>query len=73
MLKPKRLKPGDKVAAISLSWGGPGAYPLRYAAGKQQFEAEYGVEVVETRHALKDPAWLARHPEEGVGSHGSVC
>jgi muramoyltetrapeptide carboxypeptidase LdcA involved in peptidoglycan recycling len=63
MLKPRKLKPGDKVAAISLSWGGPGAYPHRYEAGKKQFSEEFGVEVVETRHALKDPAWLAKHPE----------
>jgi muramoyltetrapeptide carboxypeptidase LdcA involved in peptidoglycan recycling len=63
MLKPRKLKPGDKVAAISLSWGGPGALPHRYLAGKEQFRREFGLEVVETAHALKDPAWLARHPE----------
>ena len=63
MLKPQKLRRGDKVAAISLSWGGPGAFPHRYQAGKEQFVREFGVEVVETPHALKDPAWLARHPE----------
>jgi muramoyltetrapeptide carboxypeptidase LdcA involved in peptidoglycan recycling len=63
MLKPRKLKPGDKVAAVSLSWGGPGAYPGRYAIGKQQFSRELGIEVVETRHALREPAWLAKHPE----------
>ncbi len=63
MLKAQRLKRGDKVAAISLSWGGPGAFPHRYQAGREQFIREFGVEVVETPHALKDPAWLARHPE----------
>ena len=46
-----------------MSWGGPGAFPHRYQAGKEQFVQEFGVEVVETPHALKDPAWLARHPE----------
>ena len=63
MLKPRKLKPGDTVAAISLSWGGPGAFPHRYEAGKKQFSQEFGVNVVETRHALRDPAWLEAHPE----------
>ena len=63
MLKAKKLKAGDKVAAISLSWGGPGAFPYRYEAGKKQFSEEFGVEVIETRHALKEPAWLVKHPE----------
>ena len=63
MLKPRKLKHGDKVAAISLSWGGPGAFPHRYRAGKEQFAQEFGIEVVETTHALKDPAWLATRPE----------
>ena len=63
MIKPKKLKPGDKVAAISLSWGGPGSFPHRYQAGKRQFTEEFGVEVVETSHALRDPAWLTEHPE----------
>jgi hypothetical protein len=37
MIKPKKLKPGDRIAAVSLSWDGPGAVPQRYAAGKDQF------------------------------------
>jgi muramoyltetrapeptide carboxypeptidase LdcA involved in peptidoglycan recycling len=63
MIKPKKLKPGDKVAAISLSWGGAGKYPHRYEAGKTQFEKEFGVTVVETKNALRNPEWLARNPE----------
>ena len=63
MLRPKRLKPGDRVAAISLSWGGPGTFPYRYEAGKRQFEREFGVHVVETRHALRDADWLAKNPQ----------
>ncbi|MBI4161747.1 MAG: LD-carboxypeptidase [Acidobacteria bacterium] len=61
--KPPRLRPGDRVAAVSLSWGGPGAFPHRYLAGKRRLEAEFGLRVVETPHALRDPGWLARHPE----------
>jgi muramoyltetrapeptide carboxypeptidase LdcA involved in peptidoglycan recycling len=63
MVKPQKLRRGDKVAAISLSWGGPGAYPHRYQAGKDQFVREFDIAVVETTHALRDPDWLARHPE----------
>jgi hypothetical protein len=33
MIRPKKLEPGDKVAAISLSWGGPGLFRHRYEAG----------------------------------------
>ena len=61
-IKPRRLRPGSRVAAVSLSWGGPGAIPHRYAIGKRQFEEEFGVVVTETEHALRSPAWLARNP-----------
>jgi muramoyltetrapeptide carboxypeptidase LdcA involved in peptidoglycan recycling len=60
---PARLRPGDTVAAVTLSWGGPGTFPERYAAGKRQFEQEFGCRVVETRHALRDPAWIAANPK----------
>lgn len=63
MIKPKKLKPGDRVAAVSLSWGGAGEFPHRYREGKRQFEAEFGVTVVEARHALRDANWLARNPK----------
>jgi muramoyltetrapeptide carboxypeptidase LdcA involved in peptidoglycan recycling len=63
MRKPSKLSPGDTIATISLSWGGPGTFPHRYAIGKRQLQETFGINVVETRHALKDAAWLARHPE----------
>jgi muramoyltetrapeptide carboxypeptidase LdcA involved in peptidoglycan recycling len=63
MIKPKKLKPGNLIAAISLSWGGAGKFPHRYEAGKRQFEAEFGVTVVETAHAFRDPDWLHRNPK----------
>jgi muramoyltetrapeptide carboxypeptidase LdcA involved in peptidoglycan recycling len=62
VIKPRRLERGDRVAAISLSWGGPGAYPHRYEAGKRQIEEEFGLEVVATPHALRDPDWLHANP-----------
>lgn len=63
MIKAKKLRRGDKVAAISLSWGGAGAVPHRYEVGKQQLQEAFGLQVVETRHALRDPEWLAKNPQ----------
>jgi muramoyltetrapeptide carboxypeptidase LdcA involved in peptidoglycan recycling len=63
MIKPRKLQAGDKVAAISLSWGGPAVFPHRYQIGKQQLQDEFGLVVVETPHALKDEAWLERNPK----------
>ena len=62
MIKPVKLQAGDKVAAISTSWGGPGTFPHRYEAGKQQLQDAFGVTVVETPHALHSAEWLERNP-----------
>jgi muramoyltetrapeptide carboxypeptidase LdcA involved in peptidoglycan recycling len=62
VILPPKLRPGDKVAAVSLSWGGPGTFPHRFAAGKRQLEAEFGVTVVETAHALREAEWLSKNP-----------
>jgi len=62
MLKPQKLNPGDRVATVSLSWGGPGTFPQRYEAGKRQLQDEFGVQVVEMPNTLKDADWLARNP-----------
>ena len=62
-MKPQMLRPGSRIAAISLSWGGPGAIPYRYEIGKQQFEEAFCVTVIETEHALRDADWLARNPK----------
>ena len=63
MLKPRKLRSGDIVAAVSLSWGGAATFPYRYEAGKKQFEDEFGVHVIEARHALRDAAWLEKNPK----------
>lgn len=62
MRKPQKLFPGDCIAAVSLSWGGPAALPWRYQAGKQQLQDEFGLQVVEMPHTLHDAAWLQRNP-----------
>ena len=63
MIKPPKLQPGDKVAVVSLAWGGPALFPHRYQVGKAQLAAEFGVTVVDMPHALADPAWLERNPK----------
>lgn len=60
--KPERLRPGDTVAAISLSSGVASVFPHRYEAGKRQFERAFGVRVIETPHALREDEWLRRNP-----------
>ena len=62
-IKPQALRRGSRVAAITLSWGGPGAIPHRYEIGKQQFEEEFGVTVIETKHALRPADWIAKNPK----------
>jgi muramoyltetrapeptide carboxypeptidase LdcA involved in peptidoglycan recycling len=62
LIKPERLKPGDTVAAISLSYGLAALVPHRYKAGKRQIEEIFGIKVVETPNALREPDWLYRNP-----------
>lgn len=60
---PQALRAGDKVAAVSLSWGGPGTFPEQFELGRRQLEEAFGVEVVAMPNALKPADWLWRHPE----------
>lgn len=62
LVKPPKLQPGDRVATVSLSWGGPGTFPHRYEAGKRQLQDEFGLVVVEMPHTLREADWLADHP-----------
>ena len=62
LLKPRRLVPGDRLAAVTPSWGGPGLFPGRYRAGKRQLEVEFGVELVEMPHTMQPPDWVAANP-----------
>ncbi|PSR55902.1 LD-carboxypeptidase [Adhaeribacter arboris] len=63
LLKPKLLQPGDKVATISLSWGGAGDLVHRYYQGKKQLQQTFGLQVVETANALKSAEFLAKNPQ----------
>ena len=62
-IKSPKLQPGDKVATVSLSWGGAGKIPHRYQVGKQQLQDEFELQVVEMPHTLADPDWIYRNPQ----------
>ncbi|GFP75612.1 Microcin C7 self-immunity protein MccF [Clostridium fungisolvens] len=66
LMKPKRLKRGDKVATVSLSWGGAGDEDLlwRYNLGKRRLQEHFGLEVVEMPNTLKGSDYLYNHPEK---------
>lgn len=65
MIKPKRLKKGDKVAIVSLSSGALGeeAFIHKYKLAKSRLEGEYGLQVIAMPNALKGIDYLYRHPE----------
>lgn len=65
-IKPMRLNKGDKVAAVSLSWGGAGDQDLlwRYQLGKQRLEQQFGLRVVEMENTLKGSEYVYEHPEK---------
>lgn len=66
LVKPEKLKPGDKIATVSLSWGGAGDADLlwRYHLGKKRLQEQFGLEVVEMPNTLKGSDYLYHHPEK---------
>jgi len=62
---PPALKPGDKIAAVSLSWGGAGDPKIRwrYEQGKNRIKELLGLEVVEMPHTLASPEYVYSHPQ----------
>lgn len=63
MIEPPKLHPGDKIATVSLSWGGPSIFLHRYQVGVQQLQDEFGLQVLEMPNTLKDADWLSRNPK----------
>lgn len=66
LIKPAKLQPGDKVATISLSWGGAGDEDIlwRYKVGKKRLQEEFGLEVIEMPNTLKGSEYIYNHPEK---------
>ena len=63
LIKPAVLKEGDKVATISLSWGGTSGLLDRYEQGKNNLQTIFGLRVVETANALKPAEWIYKNPK----------
>jgi len=65
LIKPPKLNPGDKVATVSLSWGGAGDDEIkwRYLQGKERLEKLFGLQVVEMAHTLAGTEYSYNHPE----------
>ena len=63
LLKPKLLRQGDTVATISLSWGGAGELLHRYDVGKRQLQEIFGLNVIETKNALKSAEYISKNPQ----------
>jgi muramoyltetrapeptide carboxypeptidase LdcA involved in peptidoglycan recycling len=61
-IKPPHLKRGDRVAVVTPCWGGPGSFPHRYEAGKQQLASLFDFDIVELPHVRADAEWLDRNP-----------
>ncbi|MFJ7828269.1 S66 peptidase family protein [Psychrobacillus sp. NPDC096623] len=62
--KPKMLRAGDKVATISLSWGGAGEPDLRwrYEQGIDRLRKVFGLEVIAMPNSLKGGKYLYENP-----------
>ena len=63
MIKPEKLKAGDQIAAVTPSWGGPGAVPWVYELGKRQIEEELSLQVIDMPHTCRDQQWLYHNPK----------
>lgn len=65
MIKPKRLCRGEKIAVVSLSWGGLGddCFIHKFSIAKERLEKDFGLEVICMPHALKGSEFVSEHPE----------
>ena len=65
MIKPQKLKKGDKIAVVSLSWGGLGDENLihKFNIAKKRLENDFGLEVICMPHALKGSEFIKHNPE----------
>lgn len=66
LIKPKMLNKGDKVATVSLSWGGAGDEDIlwRYNQGKERIENVFGLRVVEMPNTLKGTEFIYNNPQK---------
>lgn len=60
--KPLRLSPGDKIAVLSPSWGGPSLYPDVFDMGLSQIRDLLGVRIQEYPTTRMNPSELHGNP-----------
>lgn len=65
LIKPPKLNPGDKIATVSLSWGGAGDPDMRwrYEYGVSHLKNDFGLDVVAMPHSLKGTDFIYNHPQ----------
>lgn len=65
-IKPEMLKKGDKIAIVSLSYGGLGDKNLihKYYIAKERLENDFGLVVIPMPNALKGSEYIYNHPED---------
>ena len=65
LIKPKRLRPGDTAAIVSLSSGMLGDPQFRhlYHIARKRIEQDYGLTVLTMPNALRGSEYLYRHPQ----------
>ena len=65
MIKPERLKKGDKVAVVSLSSGILGEESIihKFDIAKERLKNDFGLELIAMPHALKGIQFTYKHPE----------
>lgn len=75
MIKPERLRRGDRVAVVSLSSGmlGEKRYLHKYGLGKSRLEELFGLEVVAMPNALRGIQYLYEHPEKRAEDWMLAC
>lgn len=62
-LKPSHLKPGDTIAVVSLSWGGPSVFPRIFDEGLKHLREDFGLIVKEFPTARMDADLLHANPQ----------
>ena len=60
--KPPGLKPGDLVAVLSPSWGGPSCFPWVFEAGLETMRSELGLKIKEYPTTRARPEVLRADP-----------
>jgi muramoyltetrapeptide carboxypeptidase LdcA involved in peptidoglycan recycling len=63
MIKPPKLQPGDTIAVLSPSWGGPSHFPLVHENGIRVLEEHLGLRIKEYPTARMNSLELYQNPK----------